>query len=196
VQREVIDVSRYVEMWLDDAGLHGAPDYLQRYDAWLSWFDAQDVDAVGFGWISLRHAGRQTPHLTIEEWPFEIEQPLGPHVLGWGARVDTVEASTDTDLLNGRLLRAPDLVEERFGRPGDEDPETIVVRGHRGMRRARQVTTAVAAMVGACDGDLTLDQIARALSSLLEVPADAMATELIEAARSLILDGFLDLSEG
>ena len=37
------------------------------------------------------------------------------------------------------------------------------------MRRARQVTTAVAAMVGACDGDLTLEQIVRALSSLLEV---------------------------
>ena len=58
VQREVIDVSRYVEMWLDDAGLRGAPDYVDRYDAWLEWFAEQRVEAVGFGWLSLHKTGR------------------------------------------------------------------------------------------------------------------------------------------
>ena len=54
VQREVLDPAAYVELWLKDAGLHGSHDYLDRYDAWLSWFDDQGVEAVGFGWVSLR----------------------------------------------------------------------------------------------------------------------------------------------
>ena len=44
-----------------------------------------------------------------------------------------------------------------------------MLRRQRGMRRARQVSTAVAAMVGACDGDLTVGQIAQALATLLDV---------------------------
>ena len=120
-------------MWLDDAGLRGAPDYLAAIRRMAGLVRRRRAStAVGFGWLSLRHAGRQTPHLTIEEWPYEIEQPLGPHVLGWGARVDTVEASTDADLLRRGCCGRPDLVEERFGRPGDEDPETIVLRANVG----------------------------------------------------------------
>ena len=35
VQREVLDPAAYVELWLKDAGQHGAADYAVRYDIWL-----------------------------------------------------------------------------------------------------------------------------------------------------------------
>ncbi len=54
VQRELVDPSEYVEMWLADAGLASAPDYVQRYDAWLDWFAEVGIEAVGFGWLSMR----------------------------------------------------------------------------------------------------------------------------------------------
>ncbi len=54
VQREVVDPAAYVELWLKDAGLHGSHDYLDRYDTWLSWFEEQGIEAVGFGWVNLR----------------------------------------------------------------------------------------------------------------------------------------------
>src|SRR4051794_26812648 len=57
VQREVLDPAQYVELWLKDAGLHGAGDYRERYDTWLSWLDEQGVEGVGFGWINLRASG-------------------------------------------------------------------------------------------------------------------------------------------
>ena len=57
VQREVLDPAAYVELWLKDAGLHGGADYLERYDTWLSWFDEQGIEGVGFGWINLRAVG-------------------------------------------------------------------------------------------------------------------------------------------
>ena len=59
VQREVVDLPTYVELWLKDAGVHGAPDYHERYDTWLSWFDDQGAEAVGFGWINLRRVSTE-----------------------------------------------------------------------------------------------------------------------------------------
>ena len=67
VQREVLDPAAYVELWLKDAGHHPSTgavrleDYHQRYDTWLSWFDEQAIEAVGFGWIHLhRRTGAET----------------------------------------------------------------------------------------------------------------------------------------
>jgi methylase of polypeptide subunit release factors len=191
VQREVTDAAQYVEMWLSDAGLRDAPDYVARYDDWLAWFDAEGIEAVGFGWITLRNAGREHADITVEDWPYEIAQPLGPHVRAWGEVTDRLDGFGDEALLATRLVRAPDLVEERIGTPGEEHPSRIILRGQRGMRRSRQVTTAVAAMVGACDGDLTLDQIAFALSSLLSTDLGKTRVELLAAARDLVRAEFV-----
>ena len=71
VQREILDPAAYVELWLKDAGLHGGPGYRERYDTWLSWFDDQGIEAVGFGWINLRR-GRgldKLDHRTNPELP-------------------------------------------------------------------------------------------------------------------------------
>ena len=46
--------------------------------------------------------------------------------------------STEAD----HLVARPDLLQETQGRPGAEDPSTIVLRQQRGLRRARQVDTA------------------------------------------------------
>ncbi|MGH3386049.1 MAG: DUF7059 domain-containing protein, partial [Nocardioidaceae bacterium] len=45
LQREVLDPAEYVELWLADAGLRGAPDYGRRYDAWAGWFADQGIEA-------------------------------------------------------------------------------------------------------------------------------------------------------
>jgi len=171
VQREVADPAEYVELWLKDAGVHGRPDYPRRYDAWLSWFDAQEIEAVGFGWLHLRRVAEDAsrePVLQLEEWPFEVEQPLGPEVADRARRTDLLAATSDEQLVERRLIRRVDVRQESHGAPGAGDPETIVLRQQRGMRRARRVDTVEAGLVGACDGDLTLAQILDALAALLE----------------------------
>jgi hypothetical protein len=189
VQREVADPARYVEVWLADAGLHRSPDYVRRYDAWLSWFAAQDVEAVGFGWVNLRLGGRERPVLRIEDWPYDVEQPLGPEVAAWGRRTDYLHEPGD--LLATRLVAAADVVQETFGPPGVDDPERIVLRRGRGMRPGRQVDTVEAALVGACDGDLTVGQILDALATLLERDPVRLRQEYAEVVRGLVADGWL-----
>ena len=182
VQREVLDPAAYVELWLKDAGLHGAPDYLRRYDTWLSWFDDQGIEAIGFGWVNLHEGGDARALL---EWPYDVEQPIAPAIHAWG---EAVRLDVDAD---DRLLARADVVQETHGPVGAEDPETVVLRQQRGFRRARTADTVAAALVGACDGDLTVGQILDAVADLLgRDPAETRATHL-PVVRELVAEGFL-----
>jgi len=182
VQREQLDPAEYVELWLRDAGLHGRPEYTSRYDAWLRWLDEQQVEAIGMGWINLHNVAGST---VAEEWPYEIEQPIGPYVLD---RFEQIEA-LPADLTGLYLTTAEDVIQETTGQPGAEDPATIVLRRQRGMRRAEQVDTVLAGFVGACDGDLSVGQILDALASLLE--RDDLHADYLPKIAGLITEGFL-----
>jgi len=92
----------------------------------------------------------------------------GEGLLGCRRRADLLPGTPD--LAAVRLLTRADVRQESSGRPGEADPETIVLRQQRGMRRARQVDTVQAALVGACDGDLAPGQILGAVTSLLDLP--------------------------
>ncbi len=199
VQREVVSPAAYVELWLKDAGVHGATDYLDRYETWLSWFADQGIEAVGFGWINLRKR-RADPEGDAEgdavhtflDWRYEVEQPIAPAIAGWAEGVDAVRAGIPPD---SRLLCPPDVRQETFGPVGAEDPETIVLRQQRGLRRARQVDTVEAGLVGACDGELTLEQILDALATLLERDAAELRETYLPVVRELVAEGFLRRAE-
>ena len=191
VQREVLDPAEYVELWLKDAGLHGAPEYGRRYDTWLSWFDGQGIEAVGFGWINVRRTERSDPQLRLEEWRWEVEQPLGPEVAAHFDSVATLARLDGDALLRARLRLRADVVQETHGAAGAEHPARIVLRQQRGMRRARQVDTVEAALAGACDGDLALGQLLGALDQLLG--AEVSARDRLAGVRELLAEGFLEL---
>ena len=185
VQREVMDPPSYVELWLKDAGRHGAEDYQVRYDTWLSWLEEQGVAAIGFGWINLRRSGASQPVRELVEWPYPVEQPIAPALHAWAAardrRVD----------LDSRLVVRSDVLQETLGAPGAADPEAVVLRQQRGLRRARRADTIEAALVGACDGELAIGQILDAIAQLLDRdPADTRERYL-PVVRELVAEGFL-----
>jgi hypothetical protein len=143
------------------------------------------------GWVSLRRTGREHPVIRVEDWPYEIEQPVGPFVADWGRRVDALAELGDAGLLAARLVRADDVVQETYGVPGAADPERIVLRRQRGVRRARPVDTAEAALVGACDGELRVGQVLDALAVLLDADPAALRVDMLPMVRELVADGWL-----
>ena len=189
VQRETLDPAAYVELWLKDSGHHGGPDYAERYDTWLSWLDEQGIAGVGFGWIDVRLGG--TGRHDLLEWPYDVEQPIGPAIHAWGDAVSGLARLGDDDLLAQRLVVRPDVQQETVGQPGAEDPETIVLRQQRGFRRARTADTVEAGLVGACDGDLSVGQLLDALATLLERDADELRATYLPVVRELVEQGFL-----
>ena len=182
VQREVLDPAAYVELWLKDEGLHGGPDYLARYDAWLGWFEQQGVEGIGFGWINVHRSEHDSTYL---DWPYAVEQPVAPAIRDWAAAAEHPFSEHD------RLRLRVDVVQETTGEPGAEDPETIVLRQRRGLRRARQVDTVEAALAGACDGDLSVGQILDALATLTDRGPDELRAAYLPVVRELLVEGFL-----
>ncbi|HET6165998.1 MAG TPA: methyltransferase [Marmoricola sp.] len=189
VQREVLDPAAYVELWLKDAGLHGTHDYQARYDGWLAWFEEQRVEGIGFGWINLKATG--TGSSRFEEWRWEVEQPLGPEVAAHFVRTGLLAALSDDALLLARPRLRADVVQETHGPVGAEHPSRIVLRQQRGMRRARDVDTALAGLAGASDGDLTVGQLLAALDHL--IGPESVAGARLRGVRDLVADGFLEL---
>ena len=107
-----LDPAAYVELWLKDSGHHGGPEYVQRYDTWLSWLEEQGIEGVGFGWINVRRGSAGSHDLL--EWPYDVEQPIGPAIHAWGEAVADLRGVTDDQLLD-RTLRARDDVQQEVG---------------------------------------------------------------------------------
>ncbi|MFH7337521.1 methyltransferase [Streptomyces sp. KHY 26] len=194
VQREVQDVTQYAELWLRDAGDHrGDPaDYQARYDAWLDEFEARKVKAVGFGWITLRRTGAAEPSITLEEWPHPVEQPLGDTIRAHFERLDYLREHDDAALLAHHFRLVGEVVQEQVGLPGAEDPEHVVLRQHRGMRRATKVDTVGAGFAGVCDGTLSAGRILDAIAQLMGEDSVRLRAQTPAQIRLLVEQGFLE----
>jgi methylase of polypeptide subunit release factors len=185
VQRDVQDPAEYAELWLRDSCEVGTPEYRDRYDAWLDYFESHKVTGVGFGWITMHRSGASS--VRVEELRHAVDQPVGAYieraVRGW-----------PHDLTTGTTLRtAAGVVQEQIGPPGAEDPERIVLRQTDGLHRAAEVGTVVAALAGACDGDLPLGPLLEAIAQITEAePADVRA-QALDVLPDLVADGFFDI---
>ncbi|MDR8408141.1 methyltransferase [Nonomuraea sp. 3-1Str] len=187
VERDVQDPAEYVELWLRDAAEQGTPGYTEHYDRWLSWFDERKVEAVGFGWISMRNSGTLDPVVRLERLTHQVSLPVGDYVdrvLDAIATAHRVE-----DLQTARLRTAEGLLDERVGLPGAEDPMRIVLRQTDGLRRSREVGTVEAALAGVCDGDLALGPL---LNVIAELVGDGQVLGA-DALRPLIAEGYFTL---
>ncbi|MEU3774730.1 class I SAM-dependent methyltransferase [Streptomyces sp. NPDC032472] len=194
VQRDVQDITQYAELWLRDAGDHRTDpaEYARRYEDWLDEFEARKTKAVGFGWITLRNSGADEPSVVIEEWPHSVEQPLGDAVTAHFARQDYLRAHDDASLLEARFALVAEVVQEQVGAPGAEDPEHVVLRQNRGMRRATKVDTVGAGFAGVCDGSLTAGRILDAIAQLMQEDPVVLRDRTPEAIRMLVEQGFLE----
>ncbi|MFD3654390.1 methyltransferase [Streptomyces sp. NPDC058620] len=194
VQREVQDITQYAELWLRDSGDHRSDpaEYTARYEAWLDEFEALGTKAVGFGWITLRKTGAAEPSIVIEEWPHPVEQPLGPAVEAHFARQDYLRHQDDAALLAARFTLAAEVVQEQVGLPGAEDPEHVVLRQHRGMRRATKVDAVGAGFAGVCDGSLPAGRILDAIAQLMSEDPVLLRDRTPQAIRLLVEEGFLE----
>jgi len=186
----VLDPFEYIEIWLTDAGLAGTPEYLPRYRAWLDYFAAAGIEAVGMGWIALKKSGREHPELRFDDWPHAVHQPVGQAFGDFFAAVEPFQL-TESDFLANRWQTHPGLVQETLGDPGAADPQHVVLRQQYGFGRAVESDTALAAIVGACDGELPLGALVGAVAGLLDVDADALRDEVIRPLRRLVQDGYL-----
>ncbi|GAA4267608.1 DUF7059 domain-containing protein [Frondihabitans peucedani] len=199
VEREMQDPATYAETWIRDGGTRpGTADFERLYEAWLDDFEARGVSEVGFGYITLRRAQDPATHpaQTIERLAGALggnDTGLGSHVLECLDAQDALRSLSDGELLLQTLRVAGDVTEERHYWPGNDDPTVITLRQGGGFARTVESGTALSALVGACDGDLSVGAIVGALAQLLDVPEDDLLAELVPRVRELVRCAILRL---
>ena len=198
VEREVQDPVEYATMWLRDGGLTPERD-AQAFDAaleaWIDDFEVRDVQGVGFGYLLLHRPQRpREPWCLLEEVTTSGQGVLGPHVAEVLEVRELLAGLDDEAVADLRPHLAPDVTEERHLIPGAAEPTVILLRQGGGLGRTLQASTAVAALAGVADGELSVGQVASAVAALSDLNAAtalALRAEMVEAARHLLTTGFL-----
>ncbi|GAA6527520.1 methyltransferase [Intrasporangium sp. DVR] len=193
VQREVQDPAEYAALWSRDGGLvPGSSEHERLGAAWLRDFASRDVEAIGFGVVTLqRPLTDRVPWRSLDEAPGPVAAPMGPVIeAGLEARTWLAEHDDD-DLLSVAWSCAPDVTEERHGRPGAEDPSVILIRQGGGLRRVVRAGTLLAAYLGVADGELAADAALDAIATLLGLDPAAVRAEVVPQIRDLVADGLL-----
>jgi methylase of polypeptide subunit release factors len=200
VEREIQDVALYSETWIRDGGTRPGPEFDRLYDAWLDDFAHRGVTAVGFGYLTLRrNSTAPAPALApasrvlrrLEQLDSPLGGSLGVHIAETLAAWDWQSARTDDELGRERLELAPDVTEERHYWPGAADPTVMTLHQGGGFGRSLPLDTGLAALVGACDGELSVRAIVAAIAQLLEVDEGALSADLSPSIRELVTTGFL-----
>ena len=202
IERELQDPVEYATMWLRDGGLtpeRDAEGFDAALEAWIDDFEARDIRGVGFGYLIVhRPRRRREPWRLLEEVTTSGQGVLGPHVAEVLEVREHLAGLDDEAVADLHPLLAPDVTEERHLIPGAAEPTVILLRQGGGLGHALQASTAVAALAGVADGELSVGQVASAVAALNELNAAdgaALRAEMVEAARHLLTTGFLRLGK-
>jgi hypothetical protein len=188
VEREVLDPLDYVRTWQRDAG----SDDPREAAAWLDWFDARDVEAVGFGIVAVRRVDGPTA-VVCEETRHAVATP-------WADRIADRFASLALDLepetlLEARLRLARGVALQQAASLGEEGWEVDQqwLQQRDGMRYAEAVDPLLVALLGSCDGSVSVRLQTQLLGETYGGDPAMLYAQLYPMLRRLIERGFLGL---
>lgn len=189
IQRDVSEPVDYVRTWMDDAGERGDEATAQ---AWLDWFDAAGVTAVGSGWVVLRRGG--FPHrIAVEEVTQPVDQPLGDEIAGWLDRTHWLRQCTDEQLLGHRFTTAEGVRLDVSSYPSADgwQPVARALRMDRGFRWLLATDESIAGLVSACDGSRPLAAMVTVLAAVTDVGEPDLTAAVCRTVRGLVDRGIL-----
>jgi hypothetical protein len=190
IQRDVTDPLAYVRFWLDDAA--------QRLDTpaartWLDWFDAQRIEAVGLGLVTVRRGGRTDPVVRVEDLRQRVQPPLGAQVAAWFDRQDWLGTRDAAALLAERYVAAErvTLRQEATIGPDGWQVDRQVLAMPDGLRWTEPADPLVVALVGAADGVLPLNSHLALLAASYDTSEDDFAKQAAPVVAHLVERGLL-----
>lgn len=193
VQRDIAEPELYVGTWLRDAGYDPrSSEGRQKAADWLDWFAANDVEAVGFGFVTLRRTDSAHGEVVCEDLRQAYDDPLGPETDGWLRRVDWLRAH-GSDLLESRLKTAPTTVLEQVSSPGDEGWQQLVNRLHRtdGPGWQHEIDELGVRLIAGCTGALPLGDLVELLALASGEPVGELTEAALTMTRELIRHGMV-----
>lgn len=196
LQRDVVDPALYVSTWLKDESLDPrSRDAVERTEAWLDYFDANHVHAIGFGWVFLRRIGdSETSEITAEELRQPFSDPLGPEVEEYFLRAQWLRGASRDQVLDAAYMVRPSVALEEVSL-ADADagigfaPEVARVTRTDGPRFSHEVDRGVqSVLAGLHPQGLALRDVVGLLAASRGIDDPARLGELEDGAAGAVVD--------
>lgn len=196
IQREQVDPAQYAGTWARDGGVLPREARWQRLiTAWLEDFETRETTGIGLGQIILhRPEADGDPVQVFEELTGSGSGTLSQHVAATMRQRRVLASTSDEQLLQLRPVHAEDVLERRHLVPGEPDPVLLELVQGRGFARVVRADQLLAAVVGACDGTLTLGQIIAAVCALTDTEPGTAHAQLLPQLRMLVGAELLEVS--
>ena len=208
IERDRVAPSRYAETWVRDGGDRPGDEAFElRLGEWIDDFAARRITAVGLGSVRIQRLRAEpsvadTPSDGAERIATVVQLDSATGALAQSAELgDLLQRALETGAATARLsatavlstrwVRDAGVSETRVHEPGVEAPHRISLDTERPIARRVAADPLLAAALGACDGELRLEQIADALATILEVDAAAASDALVAGVRELAWFGML-----
>ncbi|MFD7656672.1 methyltransferase [Actinosynnema sp. NPDC059797] len=194
VQRDVADPTLYVGTWLRDAGVDPRSDEGRaKAGAWLDWFAENDVEGIGFGFVTLRRTDTAHAEVVCEDLRHAYDDPLGPESAAWLDRVAWLRAHDNDDLLKTRFAVPPTVLLEEVSEPSEDGWEAVVRRLHRtdGPGWQHELDETAARLLAGFRGALPLEDLITLLAYAQDLDADALAAAALPVVRELVRHGMV-----
>ena len=198
IERDRVEPASYAETWVRDGGARpGEAEFERMLATWIDDFSERRITAVGLGSVRVQRAparagAEPVVHLDAAGGAFSDAEGLGDALQRAFAVGAATARMTEVEVLSAHWVLDESVAEIREHRPGEEAPRRIALETTRPIARRIAADTLLAAALGACDGELSLGQIADALATLLEVDAAAARNALVAGVRELVWFGMLE----
>lgn len=200
VQRELADPAEYVGLWLSDAGEDGKASGSDRGAAtrlaedWLDYLQAERVQGIGMGLITLRRNDSDEPSVTLDEITGQGEDVTGHEAAGFLRRRAWVEQLSDAALLQTRLTLSPQVILEQRSLAGHEGWTTVLrmIRRQGGPGAVLQLDEWGQALLAGCTGAVPLQLLVELLAAAHGLATDALAAAVLPSVRVAIIRGLLE----
>ena len=193
VQRTVQDPAQYAETWARDGGHHaGTAEFRSMYSAWLDDFASRDVEAVGFGIITLhRPTEERETFVDLMDVRGPVGNAMGTTIAAGLAARERLSSMSDDQLLDSVWVAAEDVTLEQRLLPGSSSPEAVTAVQGGGLRLRVPLDSYAAAYLGVADGSMSARQALVAIAALLDDDVSGVVRRVIPMLRYLVANGFL-----
>jgi hypothetical protein len=190
IQRDTTDPLDYVRIWQRDSGADHDP---QRLAEWLEWFDANNITAIGFGVINMRHSGSSQPDVLCEDFRHRPPAPFGTLVAERFDAISRLDALGFEGLLDAPLrLRDGVQLQQQAGLTTEGwDVQQQLLVDSAGTGRRQDIDPLLVSLLGGCTGVVPLRTQIGLLAQAHEAPEALLAASLLPVVARLIRDGFL-----
>ena len=206
IQRDSVSPAQYVGTWLADESLDlRGEDAAARTTAWLRHFDAAGVKGVGFGFIAIQRLsldqGEEKSDILAEEMPQYFEDPLGPEVAEYFARIAWLRNQTRSSLLEAQYRVRPGVAQEDVSLADAEDgmgfsPVAKRLARTDGPRWSHDIDEHLAAVLSGLHPDgLNLEETLGLYAMAKGVEEEALYNSAISAIVDLVRHGLVLPSE-